>query len=72
MGVGTGINLQFYGDRVNEYVGIDWSEQMLMKAFSKLQEFKQQAKMPEEMLQGERRPTLPQSVKMFCADCLDL
>jgi predicted TPR repeat methyltransferase len=59
VGVGTGTNLQYYGDRVTDFVGIDWSEHMLLKAFSKLTEFRQQVKMSDEMLQGERRPTLP-------------
>ena len=35
MGIGTGINLQYYGPRVKELVGVDWSDNMLMKAFGK-------------------------------------
>ena len=41
MGIGTGINLQYYdGPQVNELIGVDWSEPMLMKAFGKLDEIK--------------------------------
>jgi predicted TPR repeat methyltransferase len=33
MGVGTGVNLPFYTSRVTGLVGVDWSDNMLLKAF---------------------------------------
>ena len=40
VGVGTGTNLQYYDNHVTEFVGVDWSEQMILKAFGKLSDFK--------------------------------
>ncbi len=41
MGVGTGTNLQYYnGVRINKFTGVEWSDNMLLQAFSKLALFK--------------------------------
>ena len=43
MGIGTGTNLQYYnGPKIDELVGVDWSENMLMKAFGKLDDYRGQ------------------------------
>ena len=50
MGIGTGANLQYYdGPSVKELVGVDWSEQMLMKAFTKLDDLKEEQKTVNEL-----------------------
>ena len=61
MGIGTGINLQHYGPRVTELVGVDWSDNMRMKAFGKQDDNKQD---PDH--QG------PGKVKLVRGDCLSL
>ena len=33
VGVGTGANLPYYRSDVEEVIGVDWSDKMLMKAF---------------------------------------
>ena len=50
MGVGTGANLQYYnGAQITELVGVDWSENMLMKAFGKLDELRQKMRDVQEL-----------------------
>ena len=45
MGVGTGANFPYYdGPNVDELVGVDWSENMLLKAFGRLDDIKQEQK----------------------------
>jgi len=39
-GVGTGINLVNYKSHVNEFIGVDWSMNMLMQAFNNLNDLK--------------------------------
>jgi predicted TPR repeat methyltransferase len=36
MGIGTGANLPHYRNEVEQLVGVDWSDQMLMKAFENI------------------------------------
>ena len=43
-GVGTGANLPYYRDDVEELVGIDWSDKMIMKAFENMDASKQKEK----------------------------
>ena len=41
VGVGTGANLKYYdGPKVQEYVGVDWSEPMLLKAIGRLEDIR--------------------------------
>ena len=61
MGIGTGCNLAYYTPRVKEVVGVDWSDNMLMKAFNRLDELKAD---PE--FRGAR------SVKLMRGDCHQL
>lgn len=43
MGIGTGLNLKYYnGPKVKELVGVDWSEPMIMKAFGRYDELKEE------------------------------
>ena len=80
MGIGTGANLQYYdGPSVKELVGVDWSEQMLMKAFTKLDDLKEEQKTVNELsLQGvdvkeqSSEKGLPDVIKLIRADCSDL
>jgi predicted TPR repeat methyltransferase len=36
LGVGTGANLPFYRGDVDEVIGVDWSDKMLIKAFENI------------------------------------
>jgi len=62
MGVGTGTNLSFYPRRVSEFVGVDWSDAMLMKAFGKLDDLKT----------IETPSAKPTQYKLIRGDCLHL
>ena len=45
VGVGTGINLPHLdGPKVEEYVGVDWSEPMLLKAIGRLDDLRREQK----------------------------
>lgn len=69
---------------MSELVGVDWSEQMLMKAFGRLDELREEQKLQamltqkgiplDEAKDGSGLPpvTLPEKVKLMRADCLDL
>jgi ubiquinone/menaquinone biosynthesis C-methylase UbiE len=48
-GIGTGKTLQYYNiKRINSFMGIDWSTNMLMKAFEKVDELKNKNGFPFE------------------------
>ena len=51
-GVGTGANLPYYRYDVEELVGIDWSDKMIMKAFENMDACKQKEK--EQSLENPR------------------
>jgi ubiquinone/menaquinone biosynthesis C-methylase UbiE len=38
VGIGTGENLKYYTKDVEQLIGIDWSDNMLLKAFEKVEE----------------------------------
>lgn len=41
IGIGTGKNLEFYkAQNVESYIGVDWSDNMLIKAFERVDELK--------------------------------
>lgn len=84
MGVGTGLNLSHYTQKVDSLLGIDWSEAMLIEAFGKLQELKNEVERRKNLTTEERmiedksrdkeevKIELPKEVKLIRADCLDL
>ena len=59
MGIGTGVNLQYYGPRVKELVGVDWSDNMLMKAFGRYDD-----------VRADPEYKGPDKVKLVRGDCL--
>ena len=42
VGVGTGENLKYYTSDVESLIGIDWSDNMLFKAFEKVEELQKE------------------------------
>ena len=82
MGIGTGANLQYYnGPQISELVGVDWSENMLMKAFGKLDDLKEKQKDVDQMSktgiditkdEGYKGVAVPKQVKLVRADCVNL
>ena len=82
MGVGTGANLQYYsGSQISEFIGVDWSENMLLKAFGKVDDLRQKMKENEELSRagidvtkqaGYVAVSVPEKVKLMRADCINL
>eukprot|EP00353_Schmidingerella_taraikaensis_P004195 CAMPEP_0185584594 /NCGR_PEP_ID=MMETSP0434-20130131/33254_1 /TAXON_ID=626734 ORGANISM="Favella taraikaensis, Strain Fe Narragansett Bay" /NCGR_SAMPLE_ID=MMETSP0434 /ASSEMBLY_ACC=CAM_ASM_000379 /LENGTH=94 /DNA_ID=CAMNT_0028204439 /DNA_START=197 /DNA_END=481 /DNA_ORIENTATION=- len=82
VGVGTGANLPFLdGPKVKEYVGVDWSEPMLLKAISRLDDLRQEQREAANLrrkgvnVEADTLTTdrvLPSDVKLKRADCINL
>jgi len=73
-GIGTGANLPYYRYDVEELVGIDWSDKMIMKAFENIDACKQKEK--EQNSENPRNKvkltTQAQSLKIIRGDCMNL
>ena len=60
VGIGTGTNLQYYPSTIKSLIGIDWSNNMLVKAFENIDDW-------------EKKDLIKiKNYKLVNADCLDM